>query len=292
MSELIGELLSDGGMPIIKMWNVRIEPRNRPFVRHSHTRFEIMVVNDGSGEYITETAAYPILPGDVFIFSSNEVHCITNVEKQGLSITNLHFEPRYLQEKNPLNTTESLMSFCFSHSPEFQNRISADKAKILRKNLFMIKDEFLSRESHLLAAVKAYLNLILVELLRKHNYESNVFINRKSNFTNILAVYDYIDEHLDESLTLNTLADIAHLSPNYFSHIFKQMNGASLWDYITSKRVEKSVQLILSSGANLTISEIALLCGFNNTVSFNKAFKKQKGFTPSEFRNNPSIIEH
>lgn len=291
MTEFIGEVLKEGGMPLIKMWNVDIKPGDRPYVRHSHTRFEIMTVNAGSGEYLTEKAAYPILPGDIFVFSSNEAHCITRVGNKGLNITNLHFEPRYLQENSP-NAIENLMSFCFSHSPEFQNRIPAEKAGILRENYLMIKEEFMRRESRFPAAVKAYLNLILIELLRKHNYESENFNNRRSNLTNILAVYDYIDGHLDEDLTLGGLASIANLSPNYFSHIFKEMNGVSLWDHITSKRIEKAVNLILSPYSELTMSEVALLCGFNNTVSFNKAFKKLKGVTPSMLKKDPAAIEH
>ena len=94
-----------------------------------------------------------------------------------------------------------------------------------------------------------------------------------------------------EEIKLNDLANIAGLSPNYFSHLFKKNNGISLWDYITAKRIEKAIN-ILRHNRELTILEIALECGFNNTTNFNKAFKKQKCLTPSEFRKNPALLYH
>ena len=73
----IGEILLEDGRSLLKMWQVQIAPGERGFVRHSHTRFEVMTVNGGEGEYTTESAVYPVRRGDVFVFSSGEVHCIT-----------------------------------------------------------------------------------------------------------------------------------------------------------------------------------------------------------------------
>lgn len=284
MNNTIGELSFQNDKPLLKMWSVNVDRSVRPFIRHSHTRFEITVIDSGSGEYTTENAVYPIFPGDVFVFSSNEIHCITKIDDGGLTITNLHFEPRYLIENSSDAYNGNFIDFCFSHSPEFQNRIPFNKTASLRQNHSMIKQELLGRGNDYATAIRSYLNLILIELIRHHNYQSHVLIGRQNNISNILAVYNYIDEHLDEPMTLRSLAAIAGLSPNYLSHLFKQLNGISLWDYIIAKRIEKAAKLILSPNSNLTMLEIALECGFNNTVNFNKAFKKQKGFTPSELK--------
>ncbi len=284
----IHEILYQNDMPLLKMWNVDITEGSRNFLKHSHTRFEITVVNEGSGEYTTENAVYNIKKGDVFVFSSNEVHCITKVAEGGLSITNLHFEPRYLiGEKN-----EDYINFCFSHSAEFQNRIPSTNATILRDTLLMIKKELTECKDNYTIAIRAYLDLILVDLLRNHKYNNTSKEISQNNIYNLLAVYKYIDEHLSDDLTLNSLAELAGFSPNYFSHIFKILNGISLWDYINAKRVEKAIKLITSKNSNYTMLEIALECGFNNTVNFNKAFKKQKGFTPSSLKKNPKILSH
>lgn len=291
-TETIGELLLQNNKPLLKMWNVTINGSERPFEKHSHTRFEITVVNSGSGEYTTETAVFPMLPGDVFVFSSNEAHCITKSQGDGLSITNLHFEPRYLLENNHNELSENFINFCFSHSNSFENRIPCENATFLRQNYSMIKQELLNRDKHHSVAITSYLNLILIDLLRNHNYQSESLLNKPNNLFNLLAVYDYIDAHLEEELNLHDLACIAGFSPNYFSHVFKQLNGISLWDYITAKRIEKATKLITSADSNQTMLDIALKCGFNNTVNFNKAFKKHKGITPNQLKKNPKILSH
>lgn len=290
MQKAIGELILQVGHPLLKMWSIDVDSKIRPYVKHSHTRFEITVVNHGSGEYTTESAVYPMLPGDVFVFSSNEIHCITKIGKEGLSITNLHFEPRYLSKEFAESYGDNYLNFCFYHSDEFQNRIPAKEAELLRYHHTMIKEEFLKEGEQYPLAIQAHMHLMLIDLLRNHQYRnSSAFQNAVFD---ILSVYDYIEDHLCENLTLADLAQVAGVSPNYFSHVFKKLNGITLWDYITAKRVEKASKLLRSKDHSLTMLEIALECGFNNTVNFNKAFKKQKGLTPSELRRNPKLLSH
>ena len=290
MANTIGELFLETGKPLLKMWTIEVDSKIRPYVKHSHTRFEITVVNNGSGEYTTENAVYPMLPGDVFVFSSNEIHCITKIGEEGLSITNLHFEPRYLNQEFSNSFGDSYMNFCFYHSPEFENRIPSKVAETLRYHHSMIKQEFQNNQEQYPLAIQSHMHLMLIDLLRKHRYRTS---SEYQNATlDILSVYDYIDQHLCEELTLKELAAIARMSPNYFSHVFKQLNGITLWDYIIAKRIEKAARLLRKGDPHLTILEIALQCGFNNTVNFNKAFKKQKGITPSELRKDPKLLSH
>ncbi len=286
----IGELFIESGEPLVKMWDVRVEKRERPFARHSHSRFEITVVNSGSGEYTTERKVYPMNRGDVFVFSSNEVHCITKVDDGGLSITNLHFEPRYLSDAFSKDFGDSYINFCFSHSAEFENRIPSDAATALREHHVAIREEFINKKMQYPIAIRARLHLMLLGLLRNHNYSTPVALNNSAY--NILPVYEYISNHLDEKLDLKTLADIAGMSPNYFSALFKKLNGITLWDYITAKRIEKAVKLLIKSESSVTILDIALQCGFNNTVAFNKAFKKHNGFTPRELRRDTTLLPY
>ena len=100
---------------------------------------------------------------------------------------------------------------------------------------------------------------------------------------------EYIDMHFQEILTLESLARLSSLTPNYFSSLFSKISGIKLWDYINSRRIEAAMQL-LKNESNLNINEIASKCGFNNTANFNKSFKKTVGITPGEYRLNDNII--
>lgn len=259
---------------------------------HTHTYFEITVIDKRMRGIHHREEKLPHCPGDVFVFSSNEQHYVTETAGDWMTITQLHFEPRYLIENTDEAYRNVFFGFCFSHASDSQNRIPADKVRLFRENLSMIRQEFEKQEIGYPIAIRAYLNLMLMELIRQHDYRSGYFPDRQRNLPNILAVYNYIDEHMDEKLTLSTLASVTGLSPNYLSHIFKQLNGVSLWEYITAKRVEKASSLILFPSTHMTMLEIALECGFNNTVSFNKAFKKQMGFTPSDLKKNPQLLSY
>lgn len=289
--ETIGEMFFEGDKPLLKMWNVTVLGGMRRQVKHSHSRFEINIVRSGSGEYSTATAAYPIRAGDFYIFSSNEQHCITEVSSSELCITVLHFEPRYLI--GSLNGHNAdLAGFCFSHSHDFSNRIRGEAAPDLRHCFFSVQSELKERKIGCEAAIKAYLELMLTDLLRSFDYITPQSDLSRPSVLSMLKVYNYIDEHLSEHLTLEELSGVAGLSPNYFSHIFKKMNDISLWDYITAKRVEKAIALITSGADEQTMLDTALSCGFNSTVNFNKAFKKHKGITPSGLKKNPGLLLH
>ena len=74
------------------------------------------------------------------------------------------------------------------------------------------------------------------------------------------------------------------MSRSYFSAVFKKLNGLTVWDYITNKRIQLAVDHIRQGTHSIT--EIALLCGYNTMANFNRSFKMVTHCTPSQFRKN------
>ena len=97
------------------------------------------------------------------------------------------------------------------------------------------------------------------------------------------VVFDYLDEHFTENLTLEQLANVAGFSKFHFSRMFKQCSGYNFYDYLCYKRIKSAETLLLKPG--ISITEVALQSGFSNLSTFNRTFKKVKGCTPSEYRN-------
>jgi AraC-like DNA-binding protein len=91
-----------------------------------------------------------------------------------------------------------------------------------------------------------------------------------------------LDTSESDDITLDDIAKKVSYSRCYFSSIFKKCMGMSIWDYICIKRIEEALMLIKTSDKN--IADIALECGFNNAVNFNKLFKKYTNVTPNFFR--------
>ena len=100
----------------------------------------------------------------------------------------------------------------------------------------------------------------------------------------INKVVAYINNHLDETLDLKTLANEAALSDFHFHRIFKALKGEAIGGYITRLRLEATARLLRYTA--LTIEEIAFNIGYETPASLSKAFKKQYNISPTEYRTN------
>lgn len=100
----------------------------------------------------------------------------------------------------------------------------------------------------------------------------------------INKVVAYINNHLDETLDLKTLANEAALSDFHFHRIFKALKDEAIGGYITRLRLEATARLLRYT--TLTIEEIAFNIGYETPASLSKAFKKQYGISPTEYRTN------
>ena len=100
----------------------------------------------------------------------------------------------------------------------------------------------------------------------------------------INKVVAYINNHLDETLDLKTLANEAALSDFHFHRIFKALKNEAIGGYITRLRLEATARLLRYT--SLTIEEIAFNIGYETPASLSKAFKKQYGISPTEYRTN------
>jgi len=92
----------------------------------------------------------------------------------------------------------------------------------------------------------------------------------------------YISENYQDKITVQKLADISHLSRCYFSTIFKEGTGYSPYEYILNYRIQAAKYLLQNTYDS--IEKIASECGFSDTSSFIRAFKRQEGISPLRYR--------
>ena len=97
-------------------------------------------------------------------------------------------------------------------------------------------------------------------------------------------VKEYIDGHFREEIHLQDLADIVSMTPTAFSRFFKLRTSKNISEYIIDVRLGYAARLLVDS--TMAIVEICYRCGFNNISNFNRIFKKKRGCTPTEFREN------
>ena len=92
----------------------------------------------------------------------------------------------------------------------------------------------------------------------------------------------YIQDHLEEELSLAIVAKFVQISANHLSEKFKEVTGVNFVKYIARRRFARACLLLLD--ADLKVSEIAFEVGFQSLSQFNRVFKKLSGKSPTEYR--------
>lgn len=105
-----------------------------------------------------------------------------------------------------------------------------------------------------------------------------------SDSRRVLKVKNYINQNYRNEIRLAEVASLAGMSSSAFSRFFKLHTGRNLSDYIIELRLGYASRMLVDS--THSIAEIGYSCGFNNLSNFNRIFKKKKGCSPSEFREN------
>lgn len=126
--------------------------------------------------------------------------------------------------------------------------------------------------SDIIELINHYLSLVISSFQQEQNASSYA----------VYQVQQYVQTHYKEDLTLNALANMVYLNPNYLSNVFAQTTGCTLSKYIKQIRMEKAQELLLNT--NMKIADISQETGYPTTSYFCKTFQKIFGTTPERFR--------
>lgn len=124
--------------------------------------------------------------------------------------------------------------------------------------------------------------LKLMGKLVSGTYSNLMFMEQVNTPDRISLVQEYIHENYMRPLSVESVARRFYFSPNYFSRVFRRAMGTGFSSYVNCYRVEKAREMLLET--ELSISEIAFLCGFGSISQFNRVFREVARQTPREFR--------
>lgn len=143
-----------------------------------------------------------------------------------------------------------------------------------------VSDGFIKR-CELLYSVEKITNLQYLMVLE---YAGMVRRVRQKDYTSplVMKVANYVVAHITEPLTTEQIADALYLSRPYLSSRFHKEAGRTLYSFIMDEKIEEAKRLILYSGRS--ISSISQYLGFSSLVHFSSLFKKNTGYSPTEFR--------
>jgi len=258
------------------------EDLNYPF--HWHSAIEIIMPIKGNYEIQLKNKAYLLKENDILIIPPLDTHGtkVPPDSKNGLRII-LMVEPTLLFSLPGISDSIIRQYNINLITQEEMPDIHGD----IRRLLMDCYNENKKKDKYLITAMYAKIIEIFVMLSRYYDQkllnQDNIQANKRQNYiARLNSVFEYIDSHLTEKLTLEELTKVVHYSKFHFERIFKVFTSKSFYQFLKERRIHYAEPMLLNP--KLTTIEVALNSGFGSVGAFNRAFKEIKHCTPSEFR--------
>lgn len=253
---------------------------------HSHPEFELNFIGNGEGVRRTVGDATEVIGKyDLVLITGEELEHVWeqgNCHSKNIREITIQFSADLFSnsfgEKNQFATIQRMLE-------RAQKGISFPMEAILK--VYNLLDELASEKRGFYAVVR-FLTILhelsLYEDAKELSSSSFARIENISDSRRISKVQKYIEEEYQKELRLAQLAELVNMTPVSFSRFFHLRTGKTLSDYIIDIRIGFATRQLVDT--TTSVSEICYECGFNNLSNFNRIFKKKKGCSPKEFRDN------
>lgn len=232
------------------------------FPAHIHDDIELVFVKNGGGEAFCNGKGYTLKNNSFFIVFPNQVHHYVNC-KTGEYLLLIIKPDMLLHYSGLFSSREAKTPVC--------NNADNSTISLLTTALEEFQAEGLS------PIIDGYLTAFFGKLLRFYDFEKST--TPSDTTVNIL---NYCKKHYNENITVDEVAKALKVSKSLVSHTFSNRLSVNFCDYINSLRLNNAKKLLDENTAPIT--EIAFLSGFQTIRTFNRAFIKQYGITPSEYK--------
>lgn len=237
---------------------------------HTHDFVEIEYVLFGSGTQIINDKEYKVNRGDLIFLKKGDCH--TYYTESHLEILNIIFYYSVFDE---------MCNILHTYTPDI---VFPTITHIFGKDMVYIENLLLNAEREFIDEKKGYYHILKSSLTTLLIYLWRITSEPQSR-TNykLTIIMEYIDNNYLNT-NIHEVADYFGYSDDYFSSLFKKSFGVSFVEYINKKRINKAVELIVTT--DMTVDSICELVGFKDKKHFYNIFKRYVGTTPASLRKN------
>ena len=236
---------------------------------HVHREMELIFYTGGKTVAYADSTRYELQAGDVFLTFPNQIHSYETHAPETFRL--FQIKPELIPEL--LDVLEMAIP---------QSAVIPGAANDLRlQSIVSLLTETIESSPTLPyrnQKLHGYLLALFSELLSKMQLDTTHLTDSNA----LRSIVSYCSRNYDKELSLSVLEESLHLNRYYISHLFSGKLGLRFNDYVNSLRVSEACRRLLHTDESIT--DISTDVGFNTLRTFNRAFIKQTGMTPSEYR--------
>ncbi|MEW9053903.1 MAG: AraC family transcriptional regulator [Neobacillus sp.] len=264
------------------------------FDYHSHQEYEIYFFHSGDCKYLINNRIYELQPGDIILLDGMTLHKANPGTDSTYTRSMLHFSPIWLQESliglgipDLLDPFKKLNNCLLRTGYDESGQFVDGRIKEIANSLVDIDEEMqrTGRKNELLEAeVKLELVQLLIGIYKMSQKElAQVPSNKSEKEHHAEAIASWINEHYSEKISLDRIASELNLSKYYASHVFKEVTGFTVMEYVMGCRLNQ-VKYLLEMEPDQKLTEVSRTAGFESVAHFSRFFKEKVGMTPSQYR--------
>lgn len=252
---------------------------------HYHPEVQVTLILEGTGTLFIGDCIEQFGPGDLIVIGANLPHVMRNDQEyyeEGSGLMSHAISIYFRQEAFgdrffELPETRHIREWIHkaARGVRLRHQLNAAVASDITR---MPELENFERFRSLLSILHYLANNDSYEYLSSVSFSTP---QKDTDSQKINDVFDYVMQHFAEEIRLESVAEIAHMSPTAFCRYFKQRTRKTFSRFLNEVRVGNACKLLLEG--DHTISEVSFRCGYNNISNFNRQFKSIAKFTPSEY---------